>query len=177
MKNNEIIGQFEGVLEMYEDNLWNFHIKVPDEIINDLKKADVKRFLCQINQGEKFHTSLMPAGNDIYFIKINKELRVHHKLGLGASADIALFTDSSAYGMPLPEELGELFLHDPEGDFYFHQLTPGKQRSLLYIIGKPKTSDKRIEKSVIILDHLREFKGKLNYKMLNQDFKNKRGLL
>ena len=79
--------------------------------------------------------------------------------------------DESKYGIPMPEEMQEALYMDPEADQLFHKLTPGKQRSLLYIIGKPKSSNKRIEKAIVILEHLKTQGGKVDFKQLNIDFK------
>lgn len=168
---------FDSILEKYENNLWNYHLKVPNHIIEKIKKERMGRFMCSLNKGSGFHASLMPAGNGIYFIKINKELRQEHKIELGDVVTVSIEKDKSKYGMPLPEEMEELFLHDPEGDHLFHQLTPGKQRSLLYLVVKIKSKEKRIEKSFIILEHLKEQKGSLDFKILNQDFKDKKGII
>ncbi len=168
---------FTSILEKYKNNLYNYHFKVPDKIVKQLSKAKIKRFICTINDGSAFHASLMPAGEGVYFIKINKELRQAHNIKIGDVASLKIDKDESKYGMPLPEELEELFLHDPEGNKYFHQLTPGKQRSLLFLIAKVKSKDKRYEKSFIILEHLKEQKGDLDYKILTQDFKDKKGII
>ena len=104
-------------------------------------------------------------------------IRDRYNLALGDSVNVLIEEDESKYGMPLPEEMEELFLHDPEGDQLFHQLTPGKQRSLLYLIVKIKSKEKRLEKSFIILEHLKEQKGSLDFKILNQDFKTKKGII
>lgn len=168
---------FDSILEKYEDNLYNYHLKVPEDIVAKIKKEKMNRFMCSMNKGSEFHASLIPAGEGIYFIKINKELRQEHKIKLGDTVTVSIEKDNSKYGMPLPEEMEELFLHDPEGDHLFHQLTPGKQRSLLYLVVKIKSKEKRIEKSFIILEHLKEQKGSLDFKILNQDFKDKKGII
>jgi len=168
---------FDSLLEKYENNLWNYHLKVPEGIIKGIKKEKMNRFMCSLNNGKHFHASLMPAGEGVYFIKINKELRQKHKIKLGEVVSVNIKKDESKYGIPLPEEMEELLSHDPEGDRFFHKLTPGKQRSLLYLVDKIKSKDKRIEKSFIILEHLKEQKGSLDFKILNQDFKEKRGII
>lgn len=168
---------FIGILEKYKNNLWNYHIKVPEEVIEHLKNKKMKRFLCSLNGGEKFHASLMPAGEGIYFIKINKELRKSHAIKLQDDIRVKIEKDPSKYGVELPSEFEELMFHDPVGCEFFENLTPGKQRSLLYLVGKVKSSIKRSEKSFIILEHLKEQKGQLDFKILNEDFKNKRGHL
>jgi len=73
--------------------------------------------------------------------------------------------------MPISEELEEILSQDPDGSELFHKLTPGKIRSLIYHVGKYKSSDKRVEKGVIILEHLKANEGKLDWKMLNEAFK------
>ena len=170
------IESFHSQLEKYENKLYNFHVKVPDVIVNSLKSKGVKRFLCSINNGDTFHASLIPAGAGQYFIKVNKELRKKNHLAIGSPCAVTLYQDTSEYGIQLPEEMKELLFQDPEGDLYFHKLTPGKQRSLLFIVDKIKSPEKRLEKSLIIINHLKEQKGSLDFKILHQDFKSKRGL-
>ena len=70
-----------------------------------------------------------------------------------------------------------LLLVDEGGSHFFHQLTAGKQRSLLHVIGKPKSSAIRLKKAVIVLDFLKINNGKLDFKLLNIAFKesNQRG--
>ena len=60
---------------------------------------------------------------------------------------------------------------DEEADKYFHQLTPGKQRSLLHIIAKPKREETRLKKAVVITEYLKTNKGKLDFTALNLAFK------
>ena len=98
---------------------------------------------------------------------------------MGDQVTITLEKDTSEYGMPMPESLMLLLDQDEEGSKYFHELTPGKQRSLIYIVSKVKNIDKQINKGLAILEHLREFKGQIEYKQLNEKIKsyNQRGSL
>ena len=50
-------------------------------------------------------------------------------------------------------------------------LTPGKKRTLLYLVGNVKNSDSRIRKSLAIADHLTVNKGQIDFKLLNEAFK------
>jgi uncharacterized protein YdeI (YjbR/CyaY-like superfamily) len=79
---------------------------------------------------------------------------------------VALRKDETKYGLPMPEELKELFRQEKEGDRLFHALTVGKQRTLLFIIGRGKNSDQRIERAITIIRHLKDHKGKINYRKL-----------
>ena len=151
--------------------MWYYHIIVPTAIVNSLLENDNKRVICTLNESEKIHAAIMPRGDGSYFIMINKALR--KKLGLesGSELRVQLEVDNSKYGMPMPEELGALLEMDDEGSQYFHSLTAGKQRSLIYMVSKPKTSDTRLKKALVIVDYLKFTKGKLDYKELNQAFK------
>ena len=73
--------------------------------------------------------------------------------------------------MPMPDEFQEVLYQEPDASNYFHALKAGKQRSLLYIVGKVKNAESRINKSLAIANHLLANKGKLDYKMLNEAFK------
>jgi len=82
-----------------------------------------------------------------------------------------LMPDDSEYGLPLPEELKELFRQDPAGKKLFHALTPGKQRTLLYIVGNVKHTEKKVFRSLAIIRHLKENNGTIDYKKLNTALK------
>lgn len=163
--------QFTSILEKFDGNLWGHHIIVPDEIYQPFAKTD-RRVICKLNDLKEFHCALMPKGDGQYFININKELRKQLALNIGEEVRVELQKDESEYGMPMPEEMQELLNLDDAGNAYFHQLTRGKQRSLLHIVGKPKTSDTRLKKAVVIIDYLKEVKGKLDFKELQIAFKN-----
>ncbi|MEM6319285.1 MAG: DUF1905 domain-containing protein [Bacteroidota bacterium] len=150
---------------------WNFQIDVPKETADLFIEGDNRRVICTLDGKYQFHAALMHNGTGGHFITINSDIRKKLKLGEDATLQVELQKDRSKYGIYLPEEMKELLLVDEEGSHFFHQLTPGKQRSLLHIVGKPKSSDVRLKKSVVVLDHLKTNNGKLDFKMLNEAFK------
>jgi hypothetical protein len=107
----------------------------------------------------------------LYFILLNQPLVKKQKWVFGDTLIIHLVPDDSTYGMPISEEFQEVLASDPEGSDWFHQLTPGKQRSLLHVINKIKSSELKIERSFVIMEHLKRQQGKLDYQILNQDIK------
>lgn len=153
-------------------SVWGIHIFVPKKITKAILDKKIKRLLCTLNGKVKLNSGLMPNGEGEYFITINKENI--KKLGLkpGMKVSVELVEDKSKYGMPMPEEFQEILYQDPEVDELFHKLTPGKQRSLLYMIGKPKGVETRLKKAIVIAEYLKDCRGNLDYKELNQAFKN-----
>ena len=165
---SELIAVFETTLERKPSSLsWNYTIEVPLDLAQQFIAKDNRRIICTLNDKQEFHAALMPNGNGGFFITINAEIRKKLKLKEGISLHVQIRKDNSKYGIHLPEEMEELLLIDEEGSAFFHQLTPGKQRSLLHLIGKPKSSAIRLKKAVVVLDFLKTNNGKLDFKLLN----------
>lgn len=162
---------FKSIVENMDSSVYYFHVTVPNKIANQFITPDSKRVVCTLNNSINYQAAIMPKGDGGFFIMINKEHRKKLKLNLGDEVEVHLEKDESKYGLPMPEEMEELLLMDPEGDAAFHSLTPGKQRSLLFIIGKPKNSDTRLKKAVVVVDYLKMTGGKLDFKELNEAFK------
>ena len=163
--------QFIAVLAKFDSPLWGFHVKVPEVVTAHFLKEKKKRVVCTLNGSTTFQAALMPNRNGYHFININKETRDKLKLRIGSEVQVELKKDESKYGLPLPEEMEVLLQQDPEGDQLFHALTPGKQRTLLYLIGKPKRSETRLKKAVVIIEHLKANLGKVDFRRLNEDMK------
>jgi len=106
-------------------------------------------------------------------ITVNKKTR--DKLGLkaGSKVNVSLRKDESEYGLPMPEELAEVLAQDETGNRLFHALTPGKLRTLLYIVGQVKDPDKRVGRAIAIVEHLKANGGKINYRQLNEELREK----
>ena len=163
--------QFTAVLDNFNTRLWSYHIKVPYQIARSFLDNDHKRVIVSINGDGSHHMGIMAAGDDVYFLNMNAEIRKKHGIEVGSQVEILLKPDDSKYGMPMPEELEAVLNEDEEFSNYFDLLTPGKKRNLIYIINKTKNSDKRIEKALIIGDHLSAYKGKIDFKALNASLK------
>lgn len=112
----------------------------------------------------------MPWGEGSY-IMVNKKVREQLGLKEGDQVTLELMKDTSEYGMPMPESLQVMLDQDEIGSEYFHALTPGKQRSLIYLVSKVKNIDKQINKALAILDHLKDVNGQLDFKLLTDKIK------
>lgn len=164
--------QFTTCIQVLESNVWGNHIVVPTEVaLYYLEEKKSKRVLCTMSNGFSFQCAIMKS-KDLYFINLSKEIRKKSgELEEGDEVELTIALDESKYGLPVPEEFEEMLYQDPVGNELFHKLTPGRQRSLLYIIGKPKSSAIRMKKGWVVLDYLKDTAGKLDFKELNHYFK------
>ncbi|RLD25103.1 MAG: hypothetical protein DRI54_05435 [Bacteroidetes bacterium] len=166
--------EFKARLEKVQSSLgWNHHFVVPLDVSEKILKGN-RRVICEINNKISFQCGLFPKGKGIYFINMNKQNRDKLNVVDGDELIIKLSEDTSKYGIPIPPVFEELLIQDPEGNKRFHAQTAGVQRSLLYIIAKPKNEQLRLEKGLIILDYLKSFDGKVDFKGLIEALRNSR---
>ena len=165
---------FDATLQKFNSNLWGHHIMVPEEIVSYFKAKKISRLNATLQDNVMFQCALMPSGQGEYFINVNKDIRKKANWRIGEKRTVILKADESKYGIAISEELEELLALDPEGSEIFHRLTPGKQRSLIYAVSSPKQSKTRLKKSVIMIDYLKSVDGKLDFKELNQAFKDRK---
>lgn len=163
---------FQATLSQFDDNpLWSFHIPIPSDVSQAILSTGSKRVICKVNQLIEFPCALTSDGKGGYYVTLNKENRKKLKADTGDLLDVTILKDEND-GMLMPEELEELLLQDQEGNHYFKKLTPGKQRSLIHLVAKPKGTDTRLKKAIVIVNYLKSTSGKLDFKELNEAFKN-----
>lgn len=165
-------------VDNFNSPLWGHHLVIPEPMARQFIIGEDRRVVCTLDEKVTIHSALMPNKGD-WFILLNKEIRTKLGVEAGDTVRIVLEKETAEYGMPLPEEMLVMLEQDEAGSRYFHALTPGKQRSLIYIVSKVKNIDSRINKAMAILDHLTEAHGKLDFKQLMTKIKayNQRGKL
>ena len=159
--------RFTSILERSTNRLWGCHFRVPGPVARKLIDDRSRRVICALNSSAEKQCALLPHGNGSFVITVNKELQKQLGLEVGMTVSVSLRKDVSTYGLPMPEELEEVLIQDKEGNRFFHALTAGRQRTLLYIIGHAKNTDSRIFRAVTIVRHLKTNKGRINYKQLS----------
>ena len=149
---------------------WHF-LLVTKNVVDKFGFEDkFRRVVCTMNGGESFQCALLPWG-DLFYIIVNKKKRDAIGIVAGDVVNVLLNRDESKYGLPMPEEFEEVLKQDSDGDRLFHNLTAGKQRSILYQLSKPKDIDLRIHQALLIVGHLKENDGKINDKKLYEELK------
>lgn len=163
---------FNDVISRFNNNLWDLYVLVPENIWEYfIKEQNTRRVICKFNDQVLKHCALQPDGNGMYCIYLNKDDQKQLKIGFGDQLQFEIEEDTSKYGYPVAPEMEELLDQDPIGSDFSHALTMGKQRSLLHVIGKPKTSETRLKKAFLILEYLKDNNGQLDFRELNQAFK------
>ncbi len=161
---------FSTTLEQLNWNIWSYHLPVSPEITEEMSSETHRRIKCILNNTLEIHCALMPLDEGSYIL-INQKVRKKLGISIGDSVSVSIEKDTSEYGIPMPESFMTLLDQDEIGNKHFHALTPGKQRSLIYIVNKVKNIDKQINKGLAILEHLSDVQGKLDFKMLNEKIK------
>ncbi|MCB0638009.1 MAG: DUF1905 domain-containing protein [Lewinella sp.] len=162
---------FTATVSPSNSKLFNYCLPLPNEVTAHFLALGNKRVIVVLNATEPFQAALTPIGQGVYVLKLNQPRMKQLALEIGDTVRVELFPDDSTYGLPVPEELTALWEQDEAGRAIFHQLTIGKQRTMLYHIGQGTDSEERLRRAVLITDHLITRNGKLNYRALAQELK------
>jgi hypothetical protein len=168
------IFRFTSVLERSYNRLWGCHFRVPARIAKSLVDGDSRRVVCTLNDAAEYQSAVRPIGGRVFVIPVNKALRGSLGIAFGMEVHVTLKKDRSEYGLPMPEEFRAVLGQDTESDKLFHALTRGRQRTLLHFVGSAKSMEKRVDRAVVVLNHLKANKGKINFRQLYESLRNSR---
>ena len=99
---------FTSTLEISTNKLWGAHLPVPAPIAQVFLTEGAKRVVCKLNDTVEFQCALLPKGEGVYCIVVNKKIREQLGLREGSTARVSLHKDESEYGLPMPDELAEV---------------------------------------------------------------------
>ena len=162
---------FEGIYSEKAGIIYYKHLLVPNDIVEQIKAAGYKRLKVTMNDLVESYSALISDGEGQHFIIMNKENEKKLNINIGDKVNVHVQEDTSKYGMPMCPEMEELMRVDDEAVKYFDGLKPGVRRNLIYMASKPKSTDTRLVKSLIIMDYLKMKRGDLDFKELNQCMK------
>jgi hypothetical protein len=147
--------------------VYGLHFPIPDSLAVQLVDGHNRRVKCSIAGKVIIRSGLMPF-EDYWYILCNQSIKKELNISLGQSIELEIEKDDSEYGMEMPEELQVMLDQEFEASGFFEQLTPGKQRNLIYLVSQVKNTNSRINKALAIVAHLKESNGKLDFKRLNE---------
>lgn len=143
------------------ENLKLNHITIPKSILSnfwtDKDNGSIfnQRFIITLNDTVSWHAGSVSLGNEKAYITVSKERMKILKVDLNDHVDIKLERDYSEYGFEVPIEFTEILAQDGEAKTRFDSLPMRTRRAIIYLIIQAKSSDKRIEKSITILENLK----------------------
>lgn len=141
-----------------------YHISIPNNIFKpfaEAKQNRVKIIATFKNKTINFYAALKKDKNtEDYKMMFGKRLQKELGIFQNDYFEMQLFKDTSKYGVDVPEELDAVFLSDYKAFEIFETLTPGKKRSIIYAISRYKSSQTKIDKSLIMCENLK--RGHLN---------------
>jgi uncharacterized protein YdeI (YjbR/CyaY-like superfamily) len=134
-------------------------IEVPLKVARQFTDKKSVRMFCRITPEVEFPCAIRSNGKGGFMISVGLPILRKARLKKGSEVQVSVRKDETVYGHPVPKELKELLTLDEEGKKYWDQLTNGAQRSLIYYINSAKSVDKRIERSLLFINRLKETKG------------------
>lgn len=132
-----------------------YFIAISTSTAEKLIKKGIKRCICTLNGKSSLHVALQSRKEKGYFVYISKRVLKELNLRKGMAVQIELKEDESEFQFEEAEEWNEVLATDLIAKDIFDQLTPGNQRSILYLITRVKSSEKRIERSLHIAEQLK----------------------
>ncbi len=145
---------------LYLEKLKLHYIELSGDTLTLLNGGEEKgkfnqRVIVKINQQVKWQGGVVALGEGKGYVAVSKARMKELDIHFGDEVSIEFTKDYSEFGHEFPLELNEVLKQDPEAHERFYQLTPGKQRTLIYYILQMKTSDKRIERSLQFMHNLK----------------------
>ena len=145
----------------YYKKLKQHYFIVPYEILQAFRKDNDhgsiynQRFIITLSKNVQWKGGSLSLGNNQAYITLSKKRMKEIDVSLGDEILVELEKDTSKYGLEVPPEFQELLNQDTEAKSRFEKISMGKQRSTIYIVQQLKSSQKRIEKSIFLLENLK----------------------
>lgn len=162
---------FQSKIESLGSDVWATGFIVPSEVAEKFIEGKDRRVICQIKNLPPFHCALIPTGDNSWMILLNSERRKKSGINEGDLIEVKLNKDRSQYGMEMPQELQAVLDQDREGSDLFHALSPGKIRNIIYYVSQVKSSEIRIRRALVIVDHLKRNGGNPDFRSLAEEIK------
>ncbi|MFA7274077.1 MAG: YdeI/OmpD-associated family protein [Crocinitomicaceae bacterium] len=126
-----------------------------------------QRVWVEVNQKVKWQGGIVALGDGEGYITLSaarmKTLDVH----FGEEVDVSLLPDDTEYGMEMAVEFKAVLDNDSEAFERFLKLKKGMQRYLLYYTIQVKSSEKRLERALLMLNNLKKIpEGKEDFRTI-----------
>ena len=155
-----MIARFTSKIE-FLDKLNMAYITVSEAQLRELLQVEDKllynqRFHVTVNDAVTWQGGTVSLGNKTAYITFSKARMKEIGVDVGDTVDVHLEKDTSEYGFTVPEEFEEVLRQDDQANQVFLALPKGTRRAIIYLVLQIKASDKRIEKSIFLLENLKK---------------------
>lgn len=133
-------------------------VVIPNTIAEEFYNAGHKRIKVHATFRDKsieFYAALNRWKNDTFSIMFSKNKQKELDILPNDYFQLQFFEDTSKYGVDVPEEFEAVLVSDYDAYEIFESLTKGKQRGLIYMIDRFKSSQKRIDKTLVMCENLK----------------------
>lgn len=150
---------FQSKIELL-DKLKMSYISVSDDILEQfMEKGDKllynQRFDVTVNESVTWQGGTVSLGNHLAYIAFSRARMKQIGVDIGDTVTVTLEKNRSEYGFDVPEEFEEVLRQDERANEVFMALPKGTRRAIIYLVLQIKASDKRIEKSLFLLENLK----------------------
>jgi Bacteriocin-protection, YdeI or OmpD-Associated/Domain of unknown function (DUF1905) len=140
-------------LEKFDSGM--HYVLIPMDFVPNFIANGAKRATCTINHNVDFHCAFMPKKEGGFFINIGSKICKELNLKVGDEVDVQFKPDTTEFQFEMPEEFAEVLYQEPDALAIFDGLTDGNKRGLMYLVTMVKSSEKRIEKALKIVEKLK----------------------
>lgn len=146
----------------YLEKLRLHYISISEDILRKFHSSKDKgslynqRFQITVNDDVSWKAGSVSLGNNQAYITLSGARMKKLGVELGDTVNVHLVKDSSKYGMDVPEEFEELLRQDEIAKMRFEALSMGLQRAVIYVVAQLKSSQKRIDKSMFLMENLKK---------------------
>jgi hypothetical protein len=150
---------FSAVIEKITGK-WGYHfISVPNAVAKQFTDTRAKRVFCIINDTLEFACAIRPDGDGGFFINVNTTRMQKAKLKVGQKVKATVRIDKTKFGYKMPAELQAILDTDEEAKKYWDGVRNSHQRQMIYYIDSAKSVEKRIERSFLFVNRMKNTKG------------------
>lgn len=134
------------------------YLFIPGEIVKQFGGKFPIRVICEVNRKVKFQGGMVFLSQGDAYITFSKSRMKEAGVSLGDSISLNLETDTSEYGTTMPDELDALLAQDMDGKYRFDMLKKSMQRYIINYVNTVKSTDKRIERALLLIENLKKLK-------------------
>jgi hypothetical protein len=131
------------------------YIELNEVLVKRLTKGGNKRVVCTINDKMDIHAAIMKTKEGMYYVTVGlKHLKA---IGLNGNSKVkaSFKIDTTELQFNIPEEFAEVIATDENTKKVFDGLTDGNKRGLIALVNMVKSSNKKIERSLLIAEKLK----------------------